>query len=64
VISDAPEPLDGVQVPAALATPNGKDVIATEVHNFRASTGRVDVVAGVLELSAKFRLHAAGAPRW
>jgi hypothetical protein len=39
--------------PAALVTPDGKDVIASEVQNFRTWTGRVDIVARVIELSAR-----------
>ena len=40
-------------VPAALVTPDGKDVITSEVQNFRTWTGRVDIVARVIELSAR-----------
>jgi hypothetical protein len=39
-------------VPAALVSPDGKDVITSEVRNVRTRTGRVNVVAQVLELSA------------
>ena len=39
-------------MPAALVTPDGKDVITSEVRNVRTWTGRVNVVARVLELSA------------
>jgi len=40
-------------VPAALVTPDGKDVITSEEQNFRTWTGRVDIVARVIELSAR-----------
>jgi hypothetical protein len=39
-------------VPAALVTPDGKDVITSEVRNVHTSTGQVNVVAQVIELSA------------
>jgi hypothetical protein len=39
-------------VPAALVTPDGKDVITSEVRNVSISARRVDVVAQILELSA------------
>ena len=39
-------------VPAARVTPDGKDVITSEVQNVHTSTGRFDVVARVMELSA------------
>jgi hypothetical protein len=39
--------------PAALVTPDGKDVITSEEQNFRTWTGRVDIVARVIELSAR-----------
>ena len=38
--------------PAARVTPDGKDVITSEVQNVHTSTGRFDVVARVIELSA------------
>jgi hypothetical protein len=39
-------------VPAALVTPDGQDVITSEVQNIRTWNGRVNVVARVLELDA------------
>jgi hypothetical protein len=40
-------------VPMALVTPDGKDVITSEVRNVRTWTGRVNVVARVIELNAR-----------
>ena len=51
IASPAAEPNYGV--PAALVTPDGEDVITSEEQNFRTWTGRVDVVARVIELSAR-----------
>jgi hypothetical protein len=39
-------------VPEALVPPGGKDVITSEVRNVHTWTGRVDVVARIVELSA------------
>lgn len=51
IASPAATPNYGVQ--AALVTPDGKDVITSEEQNFRTWTGRVDIVARVIELSAR-----------
>jgi hypothetical protein len=51
IASPAAEPTG--YVPAALVTPDGKDVITSEVHNIHLWTGRIDVVARVVELSAR-----------
>jgi hypothetical protein len=50
VASPAVEPTD--YEPMALVTPNGKDVVTSEVRNVHTWTGRVNVVAQVIELSA------------
>jgi hypothetical protein len=39
-------------VPAALVTPGGKDVITSEVQNIHTWTGRLRVIARIIELSA------------
>ncbi len=49
IASPTAEPTD--YVPAALSTPGGKDVITSEVRNVTTPTGRVDVVAHVIELA-------------
>jgi hypothetical protein len=50
IASPAVEPTD--YEPMALVTPNGKDVVTSEVRSFRTWTGRYNVVAQVIELSA------------
>ena len=47
IASPAATPNYGVQ--AALVTPDGKDVITSEEQNFRTWTGRVDIVARVID---------------